>query len=231
MSEIVELKDVTKNYALGKTTVKALRGVTLEIMRGDFIAIVGPSGSGKTTVLNLMGCLDKPTDGTVLFEGEDISTLAANRLADIRSAKIGFVFQHFNLIPVLSAFENVEFPLLLKKLDKDERKTRVKTAIQKVGLQDKRGRKPFELSGGEQQRVAVARALAGNPDIVLADEPTGDLDSEMGGRVIQLMKDLNKEGTTFVFSTHDPVITEHADRIVRLRDGKIVNKGGNHRKN
>ncbi len=222
MSEIVQVKDVTKNYLLGKTTVRAIRGVTLDIHHRDFIALVGPSGSGKTTLLNLMGCLDKPTTGKVLFEGEDISRLNRDRLADIRSAKVGFVFQHFNLIPVLTAYENVEFPLLLKKLGKAERKGRVESALQKVGLSDKMGRKPLELSGGEQQRVAVARALAGNPDIVLADEPTGDLDSDMGGKVIKLMKELNKEGTTFVFSTHDPAIMEHASRIVRLHDGEIV---------
>ena len=222
MSEIVQVKDVTKNYLLGKTTVRAIRGVTLDIHHRDFIALVGPSGSGKTTLLNLMGCLDKPTTGKILFEGEDISRLNRDRLADIRSAKVGFVFQHFNLIPVLTAYENVEFPLLLKKLDKVERKERVESALQRVGLSDKMGRNPLELSGGEQQRVAVARALAGGPDIVLADEPTGDLDSDMGGKVIKLMKELNKEGTTFVFSTHDPAIMEHASRIVRLHDGKIV---------
>lgn len=222
MSEIVTVREVTKDYPLGETTVKALRGATLEVYRGDFIALVGPSGSGKTTLLNVMGCLDKPTTGRVLFEGEDISLLTSNDLADIRSTKIGFVFQHFNLIPVLTAFENVEFPLLLKLFDNAERKKRVIDALEKVGLEDKMERKPSALSGGEQQRVAVARALAGNPDIVLADEPTGDLDSETGSTIIQLMKDLNKEGMTFVFSTHDPVIMNHASRIVQLRDGKIV---------
>ena len=223
MSDIV-VQDVTKDYALGKTTVRALRGISLEIHHGDFIALVGPSGSGKTTLLNLIGCLDTPTTGTVLFEGEDISLLTKNKLADIRNEKIGFVFQHFNLIPVLTAYENVEFPLLLKKMDKDERTKRITSVLQKVGLHDKMGRKPFELSGGEQQRVATARALAGGPDIVLADEPTGDLDSEMGSTVIQLFKELNKEGTTFVFSTHDPAIMEYASRIIHLRDGKIVNE-------
>lgn len=221
MSEIVTLKDVTKNYALGKTTVKALRGITLEVVSGDFIAVVGPSGSGKTTLLNVVGCLDRPTTGSVLFEGKNTSLLSRNQLADIRREKVGFIFQHFNLIPVLNAFENVEFPLLLKKMDKTEREKRVTSALDKVNLQDKMERKPFELSGGEQQRVATARALAGGPDIVLADEPTGDLDSVMGGRVIQLFKDLNKEGTTFVFSTHDPEIMKHATRVVRLHDGKI----------
>lgn len=223
MSDIV-LEKVTKDYALGKTTVRALRGVSLEINRGDFIALVGPSGSGKTTLLNVIGCLDNPTAGTVFFEGEDISVLTRNKLADMRNEKIGFVFQHFNLIPVLTAYENVEFPLLLKKMDKNERTKQVTSVLQKVGLHDKMDRKPFELSGGEQQRVATARALAGDPDIVLADEPTGDLDSEMGGKVIQLFKELNKEGTTFVFSTHDQAIMEYASRIVQLRDGKIVNK-------
>ncbi|MBU7011330.1 MAG: ABC transporter ATP-binding protein [Theionarchaea archaeon] len=219
---MVALDEVTKTYSLGETAVRALRGITLEINRGDFIAIVGPSGSGKTTLLNLIGCLDRPTSGVVLFEGEDVSLLTKNQLADIRNAKIGFVFQHFNLIPVLTAFENVEFPLFLRDLGKNERQEMVISALQKVGLEDKMGRNPFELSGGEQQRVATARALAGAPDIVLADEPTGDLDSVMGGKVIQLFKELNKVGTTFVFSTHDPLIMEYASRIVRLRDGKIV---------
>jgi len=220
---IVQLNNVTKNYSLGKTTVKALRGVTLEIEREDFIAIMGPSGCGKTTLLNLIGCLDTPTSGTVLFEGKDTSKLDADRLADIRSEKIGFVFQHFDLIPVLTAFENVEFPLLLKKLDKKERSERVYYALQMVGLSDKTSRKPLELSGGEQQRVAIARALATKPDIILADEPTGDLDSNMGDRIIHLMRGLNeKEGTTFVFSTHDPMIMEHASKIIKLHDGKII---------
>ena len=222
MSEIVKLKDVTKDYALGKTTVKALRGITLEVVSGDFIAVVGPSGSGKTTLLNVVGCLDRPTTGSVLFEGKNTSLLSRSQLADIRREKVGFIFQHFNLIPVLNAFENVEFPLLLKKMDKTERNKRVTSALERVNLQDKMERKPFELSGGEQQRVATARALAGGPDIVLADEPTGDLDSVMGGIVIQLFKDLNKEGTTFVFSTHDPEIMKHATRVVRLHDGKII---------
>ena len=222
MSEIVKLKEVTKDYALGKTTVKALRGITLEVVSGDFIAVVGPSGSGKTTLLNVVGCLDRPTTGSVLFEGKNTSLLSRSQLADIRREKVGFIFQHFNLIPVLNAFENVEFPLLLKKMDKTEREKRVTSALERVNLQDKMERKPFELSGGEQQRVATARALAGGPDIVLADEPTGDLDSVMGGIVIQLFKDLNKEGTTFVFSTHDPEIMKHATRVVRLHDGKII---------
>lgn len=221
MSKIIEMRDVTKNYSLGETTVKALRGITLSVTKGDFAAVVGPSGSGKTTLLNVMGCLDTPTGGEVLFEGVDISLLSRNELADLRSEKIGFIFQHFNLIPVLNAFENVEFPLLLKKMDRTERKKRVTTALERVGLDDKTERKPFELSGGEQQRVATARALAGDPDIVLADEPTGDLDSVMGSKVIRLFKDLNKEGTTFVFSTHDPEIMEHASRIVYIHDGKI----------
>ena len=222
MSEIVKLKDVTKNYALGKTTVKALRGITVEVVSGDFIAVVGPSGSGKTTLLNVVGCLDRPTTGSVLFEGKNTSLLSRNQLANIRRDKVGFIFQHFNLIPVLNAFENVEFPLLLKKMDKTERNKKVTSALERVNLQDKMERKPFELSGGEQQRVATARALAGGPDIVLADEPTGDLDSVMGGMVIQLFKDLNKEGTTFVFSTHDSEIMKHATRVVKLHDGKIV---------
>ncbi|MBU7032834.1 MAG: ABC transporter ATP-binding protein [Theionarchaea archaeon] len=225
MSNIIKMKDVTKKYALGYTDVKALRGITLEVTSGDFIAVVGPSGSGKTTLLNIIGCLDKPTTGIILFEGKDNSELNRNQLADIRREKIGFIFQHFNLIPVLNVFENVEFPLIIKKMDKDERRKRVISALERVDLKNKNSRKPFELSGGEQQRVATARALAGSPEIVLADEPTGDLDSITGTMVIQLFKNLNKEGTTFVFSTHDPEIMKHANRIVRLHDGRIIHDG------
>ena len=223
MSEtIVKLEDVVKNYRMGKTEVKALRGTSLEVKRGDFMAVMGPSGSGKTTILNLMGCLDKPTRGIVLFEGKDTSKLNSNRLADIRKTKIGFVFQHFNLIPVLTAFENVEFPLLLRKMDKTERVKRVKSLLEVVGLGDKMTHRPFELSGGEQQRVAITRALAHKPDIVLADEPTGDLDSKTGHEIIQLMRKINEEGTTFVFTSHDPTIVEHANRVIKVRDGITV---------
>ena len=223
MSEtIVKLENVVKNYRLGETEVKALRGTSLEVKRGDFMAVMGPSGSGKTTLLNLMGCLDKPTRGVVLFEGKDTSKLNSNRLADIRKNKIGFVFQHFNLIPVLTAFENAEFPLLLRKMDKTERIKRVKSLFEAVGLGDKMTHKPVELSGGEQQRVAITRALAHKPDIVLADEPTGDLDSETGNEIIQLMRKINEEGTTFVFTTHDPTIVEHANRVIKVRDGIAV---------
>ena len=225
MSNIIKMKDVTNKYALGYTDVKALRGITLEVTSGDFIAVVGPSGSGKTTLLNMIGCLDKPTTGIILFEGKNNSELNRNQLADIRRERIGFIFQHFNLIPVLNVFENVEFPLIIKKMDKDERRKRVISALERVDLKNKNSRKPFELSGGEQQRVATARALAGSPEIVLADEPTGDLDSITGTMVIQLFKNLNKEGTTFVFSTHDPEIMKHANRIVRLHDGRIIHDG------
>ncbi|MFX1251170.1 MAG: ABC transporter ATP-binding protein [Promethearchaeota archaeon] len=222
MSNIVKIENVVKNYFLGKTIVNALRNISLEIKQGDFIAIMGPSGSGKTSLLNLIGCLDKPTSGTVFFEGKDISKLDSNRLAEIRSAKIGFVFQHFNLIPVLTAFENVEFPLLLKKLNKNERSERVNQALEMVGLGDKMSRKPLELSGGEQQRVAIARALVSRPAIVLADEPTGNLDSTMGEEIISLMKTLNEtENTTFIFSTHDPLLIEHVVEVIQLRDGMI----------
>ncbi|MFX1535094.1 MAG: ABC transporter ATP-binding protein [Promethearchaeota archaeon] len=222
MSNIVKIENVVKNYFLGKTTVNALRDISLEIKQGDFIAIMGPSGSGKTSLLNLIGCLDKPTSGTVFFEGKDISKLNSNRLAEIRSAKIGFVFQHFNLIPVLTAFENVEFPLLLKKLNKNERAERANQALEMVGLGDKIFRRPLELSGGEQQRVAIARALASRPAIVLADEPTGNLDSTMGEEIISLMKAINEtESTTFVFSTHDPMLIEHVAKVIQLRDGMI----------
>ena len=222
-NNIIELENVVKNYRLGKTEVKALRGLTMKVEKGDFIAIMGPSGCGKSTLLNMIGCLDKPTQGKVLFEGRDTSPLNSNQLAELRKNKTGFIFQHFNLIPVLTALENIELPLLLTKTAKDKLRGRVKEILEKVGLEDKANHRPLELSGGEQQRVAIARALAPIPDIVLADEPTGDLDSEMGQTIIRLMKTLNEvEGSTFVFTSHDPAIIEHAKRVIRLRDGMIV---------
>ncbi len=223
MSEtIVRLENVVKHYRVGRITVRAIQGISLEIRRGDFIAVMGPSGSGKTTLFNLIGCLDKPTEGTLFFEEEDTSALSANRLADLRNARIGFVFQHFNLVPVLTAFENVELPLLLRKMTKKERSARVTRSLKLVGLADKIDRRPVELSGGEQQRVAIARALALRPEVILADEPTGNLDSATAMGIVHLMKDVNEqEGTTFVFSTHDPTIVGYATRIVEIRDGLI----------
>lgn len=221
---LAELRDVKKDYFLGKVTVPAVRGVSLEVIRGEFLALAGPSGSGKTTLLNLLGFLDTPSSGEVVIEGELSSGLKASELAVLRRQKIGFVFQSFNLIPVLNAYENVELPLLL--LDgwpEERRREAIMSLLEEVGLKDLEFRRPGELSGGQQQRVAVARALVKNPAFVLADEPTANLDSVTGRGILELMKKMNKEhGTTFIFSTHDNLVMEFADRVVNLLDGKVA---------
>ena len=220
---LIELKGVKKDYPLGRTVVHAIRGVDLEISEGDFTVIAGPSGSGKTTLLNLMGLLDHPTEGKLFFEGRDVSRISDRDATFIRRSRIGFIFQTFNLIPVLTAIENVELPLLLKRMKGKERRKRAEEALAAVGLGDKLYHKPDELSGGERQRVAIARAIAGMPDIILADEPTANLDSETGLSIIKLMKEMNREqGVTFVFSTHDARIIEIARRKIELLDGKVV---------
>ena len=220
---LIELKGVKKDYPLGRTVVHAIRGVNLEISEGDFTVIAGPSGSGKTTLLNLMGLLDHPTEGKLFFEGRDVSRISDRDATFIRRSRIGFIFQTFNLIPVLTAIENVELPLLLKRMKGKERRKRAEEALAAVGLGDKLYHKPDELSGGERQRVAIARAIAGMPDIILADEPTANLDSETGLSIIKLMKEMNREqGVTFVFSTHDARIIEIARRKIELLDGKVV---------
>jgi putative ABC transport system ATP-binding protein len=217
----VRVQGVTKDYRLGSTTVKALRGVTLGVEPGEFIAVAGPSGSGKSTLLNLMGCLDRPTEGRVLVADRDVATLEDDALSDLRARMIGFIFQTFNLIPVLSALENVEFPLVIQGGRRNGR-SRAMRALEEVGLADLAHHRPDELSGGQRQRVAVARALVTDPVIVLADEPTANLDSATGEAVISLMVDLNRrDGTTFIFSTHDPKVMAHAHRVVRLADGRI----------
>jgi putative ABC transport system ATP-binding protein len=217
----VRVQDVTKDYKLGATTVKALRGVSLDVEPGEFIAVAGPSGSGKSTLLNLMGCLDRPTEGRVLVADQDVAALGDDALSDLRSRTIGFIFQTFNLIPVLSALENVEFPLVLQGGRRNGR-ARAMRALEEVGLAELARHRPDELSGGQRQRVAVARALVTDPVIVLADEPTANLDSATGEAVISLMVDLNRrDGTTFIFSTHDPKVMAHAHRVVRLADGRI----------
>ena len=218
----VRVQDVTKDYALGRTRVPALRGVSLEVEPGEFIAVAGPSGSGKSTLLNLIGCLDHPTSGRILIGEQDVATLRDNALSDLRSRQIGFIFQTFNLIPVLSALENVEFPLLFRRNGRDNR-ARALQALEQVGLFEFARHRPDELSGGQRQRVAVARALVTSPKLVLADEPTANLDSKTGQAIIDLMLEINrKEATTFVFSTHDPSVMSHAQRIVRLADGRVV---------
>ena len=215
------LVDVHKEYMLGTTRVPALRGVSLAIEPGEFVAVAGPSGSGKSTLLNLVGCLDHPTSGQVYVGDVDVATLDDDALSDLRARTIGFIFQTFNLIPVLSAVENVEFPLLFQGAVKDSR-ARAEKALGAVGLNGLGRHRPDELSGGQRQRVAVARALATDPAIVLADEPTANLDSATGEAIISLMLEINrKQGTTFLFSTHDPRVMVHASRVSRLADGRI----------
>ena len=220
--KVITTKGVTKVYNPDKIPVHALRGVDLEIEEGEFTAIVGPSGSGKTTLLNIIGGLDRPTEGRVTVGGQDMSDLSGNELIDFRKQKIGFVFQAYNLIPVLTARENVEFVMLLQNRPKEERKARVEELLVEVGLEDKMDKRPSELSGGQQQRVAVARALAPKPAFILADEPTANLDSKTSGNLLDLMAELNqKEKITFIFSTHDQRVIDRARRVVTLVDGKV----------
>ncbi len=221
---IVELSAVTKDYPLGKLTVQALRGVDLRIERGEFIAIAGPSGSGKTTLLNLVGCVDVPTAGAVRIEGQSTSELSEKQLTTLRLHKLGFIFQSFNLVGVLDVFQNVELPLLLQGgLTGAERTRRVAEMVDKVGLTPQTRQRPNELSGGQRQRVAIARALVTRPAIVMADEPTANLDSGTGAAIIELMKDINRsDHTTFIFSTHDANVMGHARRLVELVDGRVV---------
>jgi putative ABC transport system ATP-binding protein len=221
MDDRVAVEHVSKTYRLGKVDVVALDDVSFAVAAGEFVAIAGPSGSGKTTLLNLIGCLDTPTAGEIRIDGEAVSALSAGRRADLRARKLGFVFQTFNLIPVLTAWENVEYPLLIHPRD-GERRARVGAALAQVGLQDRARHRPPELSGGQQQRVAIARALVGEPALVLADEPTANLDSATGRDIIELMRRLNRErAVTFVFSTHDARIMSAADRVLDISDGRL----------
>jgi putative ABC transport system ATP-binding protein len=224
MKAIVSVKDAVKNYTLGKVVVPALRGVTLDVNTGDFISIAGPSGSGKTTLLNLVGCVDTPSSGTVEVAGKDTLKLSERELTDLRLNTIGFIFQSFNLVSVLTVFQNCELPLLLQRsISGDERKRRVDELLDKVGLREHAHHRPSELSGGQRQRVAIARALVTRPQLVLADEPTANLDSVTGQHILDLMKDLNRtQGTTFIFSTHDQKVMSYANTIVRLADGKLA---------
>jgi putative ABC transport system ATP-binding protein len=222
---IVEVKNAKKFYALGKTTVEAVKGVSFSIDQGDFISIAGPSGSGKSTILNMIGLIDTPTDGEVLIQGNPVGKLKDREITRLRHETIGFIFQSFNLIPVLTTRENIEFPLLLGKNNKitKERKDYIDFLIEEVGLADRQKNRPNELSGGQRQRVAIARALVTKPVIVLADEPTANLDSATGDAILQLMKKVNRDlKTTFIFSTHDAKIVELADHIIRLKDGLVT---------
>jgi putative ABC transport system ATP-binding protein len=222
----VDLVNVKKHYMLGETRVEALRGVSLQIDRGEFLAIAGPSGAGKSTILNMIGCIDTPTEGKVLIDGQEVEELNDTELTRIRRNKIGFIFQSFNLIAVLNVYENIEFPLLLQRSpSKREREQAVMRVIEEVGLADRIHNKPSELSGGQRQRVAIARALVTRPLIVLADEPTANLDSETGHRIVDLMRQINEtDKTTFIFSTHDAHIMEHARRVVNIRDGRFTDE-------
>jgi len=220
---VIEMQDVTRVYQIGQVETRALRGVNLTIEEGEFTAVVGPSGSGKTTMLQLMGCLDRPTAGRVHINGQDVTRLNPNKRADLRKGTIGFVFQFFALIPGLTAYENVELPLLLAGAKKAGRRERVNELLEAVGLSDRARHRPDQMSGGEQQRVAIARALATHPVLVLADEPTANLDTENGRQIMEIMQRLNVEtGTTFIFATHDPRVIPFARRVVEVRDGKVT---------
>ncbi|WP_312815433.1 ABC transporter ATP-binding protein [Sedimentibacter sp.] len=220
---MIDLKKITKTYDMGSVQVEVLRGISLHVDEGEFLAIVGPSGSGKSTLMNMIGCLDTPTTGEYYLDGKEISTYNEKQLSKIRNQKIGFIFQKFNLLPKLSALENVELPLIYRGMSHKERRQRSIDALTKVGLEDRMNHKPTELSGGQQQRVAIARALAGDPPVLLADEPTGNLDSKSGSDVMNLIKQLSKEGKTIVLITHDSEIAMEAKRTITIKDGMLIN--------
>ena len=224
MSEnIIEISGLTKHYVQGKLTVEALRGVDLNIESGEFTAICGPSGSGKTTTLNLIGALDKPTSGSVMLEGKDLAGMSRKKLSELRRDRIGFVFQAYNLMPVLTAYENAEIVMAVQGVSLAERKPKIMALLAEVGLKGMEDRQPSELSGGQQQRVAIARAIASGPAVVLADEPTANVDSETADKLLEIMDKLNKEhGVTFVFSTHDPRVMAKATRLVKMVDGAVA---------
>ncbi len=218
----VSLRNVGKTYRLDTVTVPALSAVNIDIQPGRFTVLCGPSGSGKTTLLNMMGCIDRPDAGEIQVDGQAVQAMTDDALSDFRARRIGFVFQNFNLLPVLTAFENVEYPLVLAAVPAAQRKERVRTLLDAVGLADRAGNRPGQLSGGQRQRVAIARALATEPALVLADEPTANLDSQTGAEIIALMRRLQRErGASFVFSSHDPMVLAQADDVVRIRDGRI----------
>jgi len=220
-SNIIELKNLSKHYEMGENIVKALDEVDVEVKKGDFIAIIGPSGSGKSTMMNMIGALDLATEGEIFLDAEDIENLEESELAQIRGRKIGFVFQTFNLIPTLTALENVMLPMTFQGLGGEEKLERAEKILEKVGLEHRKNHFPNELSGGEMQRVAIARALANNPEVILADEPTGNLDSKTGKGIMKIFTDLNKKGKTIILVTHDLDLTKYATKVLKLRDGKI----------
>ena len=221
MTNVIEARDLQKIYIMGEVEVQALRGVSFSIRRGEIVSIMGPSGSGKSTLMNTLGCLDRPSSGEYLLDGESVATLNDDQLADIRNRKVGFVFQSFNLLSRQTAITNVELPLRYSGRT-DGRRERAIDALKAVGLEDRMTHRPYELSGGQQQRVAIARAIVNNPAIIMADEPTGNLDSKVGKEIMNLLLNLNKEsGTTLIIVTHDPVIAEQTQRVIRLRDGLL----------
>ncbi|MFB7141646.1 ABC transporter ATP-binding protein [Gottfriedia sp. NPDC056225] len=226
LEPIIQIKNMTKMYELGGETVMALQSVSLDIHKGDFISIIGPSGSGKSTFMNMIGCLDSPDTGKYLIDSEDVGEMKSSQLATIRNEKIGFIFQNFNLIPKLTAVENVELPLIYRGLKTAERRELALSALKKVGLVDRANHLPTQLSGGQQQRVAIARALAGNPPILLADEPTGALDSKTSQEILEIMNLLNEQGHTIILITHDLEVAKQASRIVRIHDGQLFENGG-----
>ena len=222
---LIDIQQLVKQYNMGGETVYALNHISLQIAHGEFVCIIGPSGSGKSTLMNMIGCLDSPTSGSYRLDGEEVSRLRDHRLAAIRNNNIGFIFQGFNLLPKLSALDNVELPLIYRGVPGRQRKQMALEALNKVGLLDRAKHKPSELSGGQQQRVAIARALAGNPSILLADEPTGALDTKTGADVMELVKNLNSQGHTIILITHDLAVASEAGRMIRIQDGQIAEQG------
>lgn len=223
---MIDMRKIRKVYAMGKVELEALRGIDLQIGENEFVAIMGPSGSGKSTLMNLMGCLDTPTSGEYFLEGQKVESLSPNELAEVRNKKVGFVFQNFNLLPYATAFENVEVPLIFGGVPTKKRKKRAMELLERVGLGERADHRPTELSGGEMQRVAIARALANKPRIILADEPTGNLDSASGAEIIKLFQELGKQGHIVIVITHDKEIARRTHRIIKLRDGLVVDGNG-----
>jgi putative ABC transport system ATP-binding protein len=218
---MIEIKNITKTYQMGEVEVRALRGVSLQIEQGEFLTIMGPSGSGKSTLMNVLGCLDSPSEGNYHLHGQDVSHLSDTQLARIRNQQIGFVFQQFNLLPRTTALRQVELPLIYAGVTGRERKERARAALETVGLGDRMGHRPDELSGGQQQRVAIARALVTEPSIIMADEPTGNLDTRSGNEVLRIFQQLNGKGITVIFVTHDPEIAAYSQRVIHIRDGLL----------
>ncbi|KAB2918955.1 MAG: ABC transporter ATP-binding protein [Bacteroidetes bacterium] len=226
MSALIHLQHIQRRYIMGTEVLYALKDVNIEIFKGEYVALMGPSGSGKSTLMNVLGALDTPTSGTYMLNGKDVSSMGDNELADIRNQEIGFVFQTFNLLPRLSSLENVALPLIYAGIKKEERLERAMEVLKSVGLGDRVNHRPNELSGGQRQRVAVARALVNRPSIILADEPTGNLDTKTSVEIMQLFEDLHKQGNTIIVVTHEEDIAQRAKRIVRLRDGLVENADG-----